>query len=162
RLRQFEERAGTNDFLIVASNSIAQTNLAQAHASFDTLVRKFPQSAYFPKGQLELGWCLWFENRMPDCQQALQTAISSLPYSTELALAYFKLADAQFKQGNFRSAINNYETLVQKFALQGHQSTTVSNLFEPAMYQEIRASLASGDLAAATNALGRILNWYPN
>jgi outer membrane protein assembly factor BamD (BamD/ComL family) len=38
----------------------------------------------------------------------------------------------------------------------------VSNLFEPALYQEIRASLASGDLVAATNALGRILNWYPN
>jgi TolA-binding protein len=162
RLRQYEERVGTHDFGTAATNSVAQTNLAQAHSSFDSLVKRFPQSPYLPKGQLDLGWCLWFENRMPECQQALQTAISTLPRSTELALAYFKLADAQFRQGNFRAAINNYEMLVQKFASLGHQSSTISNLFEPAMYQEIRASLASGDLAAATNALGRILNWYPN
>jgi TolA-binding protein len=125
-------------------------------------VKKFPQSPYFPKGELDLGWCLWLANRMPECQQALQTATSTLPYSTELAVAYFKLADAQFRQGNFRAAINNYETLIEKFASVPHQSGTVSNLFEPALYQEIRASLASGEMNAATNALGRILNWYPN
>jgi len=162
RLRQYEERAGTNDFAPAATNLVAQTNLSRAHSSFDTLVKKFPQSAYFAKGELDLGWCLWLANRMPECQQALQTAISTLPYSTELAVAYFKLADAQFRQGNFRAAINNYETLIQKFASVPHQSATVSNLFEPALYQEIRASLASGELFAATNALGRILNWYPN
>jgi len=85
-----------------------------------------------------------------------------LPHSTELALAYFKLADAQFRQGNFKGAINNYETLIRKFAALPLQSSTISNLFEPALYQEIRASLATEDLVAATNALGRILNWYPN
>lgn len=162
RLRQYEERAGTNDFLIAATNLLAQTNLAQAHSSFDTLVKKFPQSPFFPKGELDLGWCLWFENRMPESQQALQTAITTLPHSTELALAYFKLADAQFRQGNFKGAINNYEALIRKFAALPLQSSTVSNLFEPALYQEIRASLATEDLVAATNALARILSWYPN
>jgi TolA-binding protein len=162
RLRQYEERAGTNELVAVTTNLIAQTNLSQAHSSFETLVKKFPQSAYFPKGELDLGWCLWLENRMPDSQQALQMAINTLPHSTELALAYYKLADAQFRQGSFRAAINNYEVLIQKFASLPLQSTTVSNLFEPALYQEIRAGLASGDLIAATNALGRILNWYPN
>jgi TolA-binding protein len=162
RLRQYEERMGTNEFVATTNNLIAQTNLSQARSSFETLVKKFPQSAYFPKGELDLGWCLWFENRMPESQQALQTAINTLPHSTELALAYYKLADAQFRQGSFRAAINNYEALFQKFASLPRQSAAVSNLFEPALYQEIRASLASGDLVAATNALGRILNWYPN
>jgi outer membrane protein assembly factor BamD (BamD/ComL family)/predicted negative regulator of RcsB-dependent stress response len=162
RLRQFEERAGTNDFLVAATNLLAQTNLAQAHSSFETLVKKFPQSAFFPKGELDLGWCYWFENRMPECQQALQTAITTLPHSTELALAYFKLADAQFRQGNFRGATNNYEALIRKFASLPLQSSTVSNLIEPALYQEIRASLAIEESDAATNALGRILTWYPN
>jgi TolA-binding protein len=41
------------------------------------------------------------------------------------------------------------------------QSNTVSNLFEPALYQEVIAGEASGDLAAAENALTRILAWYP-
>jgi TolA-binding protein len=162
RLRQYEERAGTNDFIAVSTNIIAQTNLSHAHASFDTLVKKFAQSPYFPKGELDLGWCLWLQNRMPESQQALQTAINTLPPSTELALAYYKLADAQFRQGGFRAAITNYEMLIQKFASLPGQSTAISNLFEPALYQEIRASLASGNLVAATNALGRILNWYPN
>jgi TolA-binding protein len=162
RLRQYEERAGGNDLVAVTTNLSAQTNLAQAHSSFETLVKKFPQSAYFPKGELDLGWCLWFENRMPETQQALQIAINTLPHSTELALAYYKLADAEFRQGGFRAAINNYEMLIQKFASLPRQSATVSNLFEPALYQEIRASLASGDLIAATNALSRILNWYPD
>ena len=162
RLRQFEERAGTNDFVVGATNLLAQTNLAQAHGSFETLVKKFPQSPFFAKGELDRGWCLWFENRMPECQQALQTAITTLPHSTELALAYFKLADAQFRQGNFKGAISNYEALIRKFAALPLQSSTVSNLFEPALYQEIRASLATEDLVAATNALGRILSWYPN
>jgi TolA-binding protein len=162
RLRQYEERAGTNEFVAVSTNSIAQTNLSQAHSSFETLVKKFPQSAFFPKGELDLGWCFWLENRMPESQQALQTAINALPHSTELALAYYKLADAQFRQGSFRAAINNYEMLIQKFGALPRQSATVSNLFEPALYQEILASLASGDLASATNAVGRILDLYPN
>lgn len=161
RLRQYEQRAGTNDFAALTANSAAQTNLSQALSSFETLTRKFPQSRYFPKAELDLGWCLWFSNRMPECQQALQTAISALPPSTELALAYFKVADAEFKQGNFKGAINNYEALIQKFASLPHQSGTVSNLFEPALYQEIIAGEASGDLVAADNALGRILSWYP-
>jgi TolA-binding protein len=161
RLRQYETRAGTTDLATVATNFPAQTNLSQALNSFETLTKKFPQSAYFPKAELDLGWCLWFSNRMPECQQALQTAITILPTSTELALAYFKLADAQFRQGNFKGAINNYEALIQKFASLPRQSTTVSNLFEPALYQEVIAGEASGDLAAADNALTRILAWYP-
>lgn len=162
RLRQYEEQAGTNDHSSAAMNSTAQTNLSQALTSFETLAKKYPQSPYFAKGELDLGWCLWFANRMPECQQALQAAITNLPVSTELALAYFKLADAQFRQGNFKGAISNYETLIAKFASQSNASMTVSNLFEPALYQEIRAGLASGDLRAATDALSRIREWYPN
>ena len=161
RLRQFEERTGTNDLAVSATNFVAQTNLSQALNSFEILVRKFPQSSHFARGELDLGWCLWFANRMPECQQALQIAIGTLPESTDQALAYFKLADAQFRQGNFKWAITNYGILVKKFAVRANQSVTVSNLFEPALYQEIRASLAMGDLDSATNALGKILEWYP-
>src|SRR5258708_8179995 len=53
RLRQYEERAGTNDFVAVTTNLVAQTNLSQAHSSFETLVQKFSQSPYFPKGELD-------------------------------------------------------------------------------------------------------------
>jgi TolA-binding protein len=162
RLRRFEERAGMDDPTLISTNVAAKTNLSLALSSFDTLVKKFPQSAYFPKGELDLGWCLWFANRMPESQQALQTAISVLPASTELAMAYFKLADAQFRQGNFKGAISNYETLISKFTSLSNGSAAVSNLFEPALYQEVRAGLAWGNLDVATDALSRIRNWYPD
>lgn len=162
RLRQFERRAGTNEIVTIVTNFPAQTNLSQALSSFDALVKKFPQSPYFPKGELDLGWCLWFANRMPECQQALQTAIGALPVSTDLALAYFKIADAQFRQGKFEGAISSYETLIAKFKSASNASDTVSNLFEPALYQEVRAGLAWGNLVTVTNALSRIRDWYPN
>jgi len=162
RLRQFEERAGTNDPAAVATNFLAQTNLSQALNSFQTLAKKFPRSSYFAKGQLGYGWCLWFANRMPEAQQALQTATSALPVSTEQAVAYFKLADAQFRQGNFGGAIDSYEALIAKFSVLSNANVTVSNLFEPALYQEVRAGLAWGKLDKATDALTRIRNWYPN
>src|SRR5205814_3559851 len=37
-----------------------------------------------------------------------------------------------------------------------------TNLFEPALYQAVQAALAAGDLAGATNALQKLLDWYPN
>ena len=36
-----------------------------------------------------------------------------------------------------------------------------TNLFEPALYETVRAGLAAGDLATTTNALQNLLAWYP-
>jgi len=36
-----------------------------------------------------------------------------------------------------------------------------TNLFEPALYQIAQAGLAAGDLKPVTNALTRLLAWYP-
>jgi len=36
-----------------------------------------------------------------------------------------------------------------------------TNLFEPALYQSARAALAAGQPGAATNAVARLLAWYP-
>jgi tetratricopeptide (TPR) repeat protein len=87
-------------------------------------------------------------------------------------MAYYKLADTQFKtaqtqtnlseelrQTSLRAAITNYWIVVDKFQ---SQSAIETNLFERALYQVVRAGLAVGDLAAATNALAKILEWYPN
>src|SRR5213075_3090528 len=99
--------------------------------------------------QLNLGWCLFLEGKIPESQKAFQAAVERLPLSPDLARAHFKLADAQFRQKDFAGAITNYNAVIQKFAAFAEVET---NLFEPALYQAVHASLAAGDLIAASNA----------
>ena len=102
RLRQYEAGAGTNQPALAITNAPAATNILQlALASFDTLVKKFPQSPLFGKAQLDLGWCYWREGRLSEAQAAFQAAVERLPTSRDQATAYFRLADTQFQQTNY-------------------------------------------------------------
>ena len=142
------------------TNALAATNhVQQALNAFETLIRKFPQSPLFGKGQLDLGWCFWLLNKMPESQKAFQTALQRLPLSSDQAAAYFKLGDVEFRQGDFKGAVTNYNTIIEKFASMPEVET---NLFESALYQAVRAGLAAGELAPASNALGKLLKWYPD
>ena len=158
RLRHYEAVVGTNQAANATTNTAAATNdLQLAMISFTTLTNR--QSPLFGKAQLDLGWCYWRAGRMPECQTAFQTAVEHLPFSKDMATAYFGLADAQFQQTNFAGAITNYQAITEKFAALPEVRT---NLFERALYQTVRAGLAKGDLATATNALQKMLAWYSN
>lgn len=160
RLRQHEAGSNTNLTANPSSNPPAVTNyLQQASDALQTLATKFPQSPFFGKGQLDLGWCFWLEGNFPKSEAAFQAAVERLPLSIEQADAYFKLADAQFRQTNFTAALANYSAVLEKFKDLPQVRT---NLFEPALYQLVRVALAANDLTAATNALAKILANYPN
>jgi TolA-binding protein len=59
---------------------------------------------------------------------------------------------------DFAGALTNYNYLVaNRAALPGVRD----ELLEPALYQSVRAALETGNLDAATNALEKILEWYP-
>jgi len=160
RLRQCEAEAGTNQPASTGTNAPATTNALQlALASFDTLVKKFPQSSLFGKAQLDLGWCYGRQQgRLAEAQDAYQAAVEHLSASRDQATAYFRLADTQFRLANFAGAIKNYQAITNKFAALPEVRT---NLFEPALYGTVRAGLAAGDLATTTNALQNLLAWYP-
>ena len=118
------------------------------------------QSSRLPaKVLLDIGWCFWLENRMAESQSVLQSAVLRLPLSTDLALAWFKLGDAQFSQTNFAAAVTSYSAVVDKFAAFPEVTNT---LFEPALYEIVRAGLAANDWPAVTNALDKILAWFPH
>ena len=106
-----------------------------------------------------MGWCLWLQGKIPESQKAFQTAVERLPLSADQATAYFKLADAEFLQQDFAGAITNYDAIIEKFEALPEVKT---NLFEPALYQTVRAAAAARNLAAATNAVQKILAWYPH
>ena len=159
-LRQHEAGADTNEVAMVTTNAPAITNsLQSALASFTELAKRFPHSLLFGKAQLDLGWCYWREGRLPEAEVAFQTAVGCLPVSSDLATAYFRLADTQFQQTNFAGALKNYQVVVERFAALPEVRT---NLFERALCQTVRAGFAGDYLAAATNALQKLLAWYPN
>jgi TolA-binding protein len=160
RLRHYEAGAGTNQVANATTNAAAATNNLQlAVASFNTLAKKFPQSPLFGKAQLDLGWCYWRDGKLPEAQAAFQLAVERLPVSLDLGTAYLSLADAQFQQNDFTNASRNYQALIEKLAALPEART---NLFERALYQTVRAGVAVGDLAAATNGLQKMLAMYPN
>jgi TolA-binding protein len=156
RLRQCEAGLGKIQTAPATTNAPAVTNdvLQLALVSFNTLVKKFPQSPYLGKAQLDLGWCYAREGD----QAAFQAAVSGLPMSKELATNYFRLAETQFHQTNYAGAIKSYQAIIEKFGVLPEVQT---NLFEPALYQMVRAGLAGGDLAVATNATQNLRALYP-
>jgi TolA-binding protein len=160
RLRQCEAGISILPSAPGATNASGATNVLQlALSDFDTLVKNFPQSPFFGKAQLDLGWCYAREGKLPEAQAAFTNAVDRLPpLSKELATAYFRLADVQFQQTNYTGAIKSYQAIIEKFAALPEVKT---NLFEPALYETARAALAGGYLDIATNTVQKLLAECP-
>ncbi|HWX20484.1 MAG TPA: tetratricopeptide repeat protein [Candidatus Binatia bacterium] len=190
RLRQHLAGLATPGMLNSATNPLTGTNyLEQALSAFKAMTTRFPQSPFFGKGQLDLGWCYWLQiellERQADAsppahrqelmaavqsgllesQAAFSNAVQRLPAPVDAttaldqATAYLKLADAQFRQTNFTAALANYSAVVDKF---GGMDEVKANLLEPALYQKVRSALARSNLVAATDALTKIRASFPN
>jgi len=158
-LRQHLSSLETNRVGAV-TNTFTPTNaLLQAQGCFEAIIRKFPQSTLMGKTLLDLGWCGWLQGKMVESQKAFQGAVDRLPVSGDQATALFKLADTQFQQHNFAGAISNYSAVLDRFTLLTEVKT---NLFEPALYQIVRAALAADNLPTASKALEKLLASYPN
>jgi len=160
RLRQYETARGAQPLPAPpALAPDATNNLRQARESFEALTKRFPQSPLFGKAQLDLGECYWWEGQMPEAAAAFQAAVERLPRSLDQARACSRLADACFRQTNYAGAIKYYQAVIEQYADLPEART---NLFARALDQTVRAGLAAGDLAAATNALQKALDWYPD
>ncbi len=160
RLRNYEAGLGANQEANTVTTAPGATNdLQMALTSFERLVKEHPQSSLFGKAQLDLGWCYWRAGIMSKAQAAFQAAVDHLPFSKDVATAYFRLADTQFQQTNYAGAIKSYQAIIEKFAALPEVRT---NLFERTLYQTVRAGVMGGDLATATNTLQKMLAWYSN
>lgn len=138
---------------------VRDTNALQvALAQFDAVATNGPQSALYGTAQLDRGWCLWLASRFADSQAAFAAAARVLPASEDQAVARFKWADAQFEQKDFRGALTNYACVVSNYAA---FPPVRARLWEPALYQTVRAAIEAGDPAAGDDAMGKILAWYP-
>jgi TolA-binding protein len=155
-LRQRVAGLSANELDALPLNAPGPTN---AIARLNELVERFPHSPYAGKAQLYLGWCFWLEGRLAEAQTNFQAAAQQLPApSLDQATACFKLADAQFGQGNVRGALTNYSRVVEQCAASPEAK---ADLLESALYQIVHAGLAAGELPAATNAMAKLLVLFP-
>jgi TolA-binding protein len=133
----------------------AGTNhLAAATNYLLRLVQEFPESSYVGKAHLNLGWCHWVAGDYAASATSFGVALERLPWSEDLAVARFKLADAQFAQKNFAAALTNYQaTLV----LATNWPRVRDELRGAAGYQMLRASLEVTNAAGAEESLQLLL-----
>ncbi|MDQ6631002.1 MAG: tetratricopeptide repeat protein, partial [Verrucomicrobiota bacterium] len=148
------EKKGTNRLRPTLTNGVQL-----ALTNFNRVIAEFPQSPLLGKAWLLRGWCFWRDEKNVEAKASFAEAVARLPFSEDLAVARFKLADAQFKAGDFSGAMTNYDWVIQNNAKLEQVKT---ELLEPALYQMVRASLEQGDQSAAQKALRTILDLFPN
>jgi TolA-binding protein len=159
-LKQFALGARATDAETSFAATAAGSNLLQqAVTRFEQLLNTFPNSPLRGRALLDKGWCFWLARDFARSRDAFCAAAESLLFSEDQAVARFKWADAQFMQNDWAGAITNYNFVVTNF----HSRPEVrQSLVEQALYQEVRAALLTNDMAAATQAMRRIVDWYPN
>jgi TolA-binding protein len=159
------------------AQSAATNQLPEIQARFDQFIATFTNSPLLGKAYLDRGWCNWLEARNSENSGDIKTAAQKytdsfddfktaaqkiaalqLPPSEDLLVAWFKMGDAQFAQGDFAGAQENYRAVLDSLKLFPEASATLGDL---ALYQSLRASLELKDMAGATNALAQILEKFP-
>jgi TolA-binding protein len=140
--------------------AISATNhLPVALSCFDRVITVYSNSTLVGRAQLGRGWCYWMEEKYPESATAFATAGAALPPSEELAVARFKLADAQYAQSNYVAALENYCSALE---VATNWPAAQAELRLPALYQSLRASLALTNFAGAEAAVREILASDPN
>ena len=138
--------------------SVPTNLLARARGRFESVLGRFPDSPYRARVELDRGWCLWLAGDWAGAAAAFEKAAAGLPEGPARAAAHFKLGDVNFRQGRYQEAIRHYREVT---ALAEKDSQVRTQLCEPALYQIVRSAVEVGDLAAADQAVGRILSEFP-
>ncbi|HEX4646854.1 MAG TPA: tetratricopeptide repeat protein, partial [Verrucomicrobiae bacterium] len=142
-----------------ASAARGGTNLLnEALIQFNRMAANFTNSEFLGQAQLDRGWCFWTQGKMAESLSAFGAAYDRLPVSVEKAVACFKKADCLYAQKEFARAVASYNLVIDQY---GSNAPVKSELFEPALYQIVRANLEQKNLPAAENAMRRILKEYP-
>ena len=142
---------GTN-----AGANVAVTNqLNLALTQFEKIGTNSPLRG---KALLNKGWGLWLDQRIAESVPVFRAAAAALPFSEDLAVARFKLADGLYYQGDYTNAISLYRSITNDFV---GVPRVRESLFDQALYQIVRASIQVGDVAVASGTMNQLLDLYP-
>jgi TolA-binding protein len=140
------------------AQSATTNQLPEVQARFDQFIGTFTNSPLLGKAYLDRGWCEWLAVNIPGSLDDFKIAALQLPPSEDLLVAWFKMGDAQFLQGDYAGAQENYRAVLDSLKLFPEASATLG---DRALYQSLRASLELKDMADATNALAQIFGKSP-
>lgn len=132
------EPSATNDYL------------GEAQANLDQLLNTRTNSPLAGKALLARGWCHWLAGKYADSLADFQAAARLLPMSQDLAVARFKMGDAEFAMGNFAAAQTNYQAVLADFS---GLPEVARSLGSRAHYQILRARLALHDTAGMEDSM---------
>ncbi len=142
-----------------AAGSVSATNrLRSALEQFETLIEVNTNSPLLGKAWLNKGWCHWLEQQVAESSKAFRMAIQLLPFSEDLAVARFKLADALFQQGDYTNAVAYYRSVTNDFA---GVPRVRESLFDQVLLQLVRVGIEQGDVPGASSAMNQALAWFP-
>lgn len=143
--------AATNATGVTATTNRLQLALAQFQ-------RVPTNSPLLGKAALNRGWCLWFDGKVAESIPAFRTATERLPFSEDLAVARFKLADGLYQQGGYTNALALYQSVTNDFAA---VPRVRASLFDQVLYQITRVNIQVGDVDAASASMSQLLEVYP-
>ena len=136
----------------------AAGHLPQAQSCFDQFVTTWTNSPLLGKAYFDRGWCYWIQQKWPESAADFQAAVEKLPQSVDLAVAHFKLGDAQFQLGQWADARENYQSAVNDFT---NFSVVNRDLGPQALYQTLQVCYNLHDVRGMSNAMSQILKIYP-
>ncbi len=128
----------------------ATNHLAAAQTNLLAVAANGPLAG---KAFLDRGWCHWLAQQYPESFDDFQSAAERLPASDDLAVARFKMGDAQFVLTNYAGALTNYEAVLDFSGL----TNVVSFLGDHALYQILRARLALHDTGGMDGTMSQLL-----
>lgn len=146
-LYQATRAASTNDTSLLV---LTESHLAAALTNHTTDLR----------GDLQLlrGWCLWEggvgTNPLVEAGEAFTEAAALLPRSAAQAVARFKLADVQFRQGQPAAALTNYLAVAENYRGVGDVEAQYATL---AWQQAVAAAIAATNFPAAQRAIEQLM-----
>ena len=141
----------------VAQPARATNDLTEAQSQFNQLIGAFTNSPLLGKAYLDRGWCGWLAGKFPESLDDFKAAAKRLAPSEDLAVAKFKMGDAQFQQNDFAGALENYHSVLGDFTNFPAVGRTLGGL---AQFQRLRADLELTNLDDANVALDQVLKYY--
>jgi len=142
----------------VAGPAPATNRIQLALAQFEKLIESNTNSPLRGKAWLNKGWCHWLEHQTAESARAFRMAIQLLPFSEDMAVARFKLADALFQQGDYANALGFYRSVTNDFAA---MPRVRESLLDQTLFQIVRVGIELGDVEGATGAMNQLLQWFP-
>jgi TolA-binding protein len=133
-------------------------DLNQAQSYFDDFIGAYTNSSLLGKAYLDRGWSFWIQAKLPESAADFQAATTLLPSSVDLAVAHFKLADAEYQLTDLTNAEQNYQIVAQSFT---NYPAVGEALGAQAFYQSLLIAIQLHDVSGASNDMAQILKIYP-